>query len=294
MLLFHVFCRTLVCVGLLLSFCVCDSSVSQAGSLHPWLGKKKTSSRNSLQSRFPPPRGFRRVKVRRGSFAWWLRRLPLMPKGTPIRDYRGRVVDQSARAAVVRLDVGRGNLQQCADVVMRLWGEYLWYRKLQHHYQFRLTSGHRNPWSRYAKGDRLRIVRGRMRGWRRRVARRNYSYRNFRRYLRVVMMFSGTASLGRELKHIRASRAGAGDLLLQGGFPGHTSILLDEVRNTKGQRLFLLGQGFMPAQSFHVVRSEQRRISPWFKFPRQGAIPTPSWNFTTKHFYRLPHLQQTR
>ena len=137
-------------VGLVwLTFCV----LAEARPLHPWLGKRRHVSQQWLKNRIAPPAGFRRVKARRGSFSWWLRRLPLMAAGTPVRDYRGRRIASSSHVAVVRLDVGRGNLQQCADSIMRLWGEYLWSRGLQRHYQFRLTSGHRNPWLRYARGS---------------------------------------------------------------------------------------------------------------------------------------------
>ncbi len=267
----------------------------KAGRLHPWLSPKKATKKSQLRYRFPVPHGYRRVRVRQGSFAWWLRRLPMASKNTPIRDYRGRrLAGQSRRAGVVRLDVGRYNLQQCADSVMRLWGEYLWYRGLQRHYQFRLTSGHRNPWRRWARGDRLKIVRGRMRGWRRRVRRPNASYRSFRKYLRVVMMYSGTASLSRELRRVPRRRIQAGDLLMQGGYPGHVILLLDEVRNEKGESLFLLGQGLMPAQSFHVLRTNQQRLSPWFRLGRSGRILTPSWDFPNPKFYRLPHRTSTR
>jgi len=79
-----------------------------------------------LYKRFRPPKGFFRVPHKRGTFAWWLRRLPLERKGAPVRYYDGRLKkNQCIHSAVVRLDIGRGNLQQCADALMRLWGEYL-------------------------------------------------------------------------------------------------------------------------------------------------------------------------
>lgn len=270
-------------------------SMAQVRTLHPWLTKKPAASRDWLQHRVAPPPGFQRVAVRAGSFAWWLRRLPMMPEGTPIRDFRGRISEeQSHRAGVFRLDVGQGDLQQCADVVMRLWSEYLWYRGLQRHVEFRLTSGHRNPWIWWARGDRLRLVRGQMRGWSRKEEQANASYSSFRRYLRVVMMYSGTASLSRELPPISRTKIQAGDLLLQGGFPGHVILLLDEARNAKGERRFLLGQGLMPAQSFHLVQPQNQPSSPWFSLPEQGPISTPSWDYPRPQFFRLRHVPGTR
>ncbi len=43
----------------------------------------------------------------------------------------------------------------------------------------------------------------------------------------------------------------AGDVLVRGGFPGHAVLLLDVA--TRGDETFVLvGEGYMPAQSFHV------------------------------------------
>ena len=45
-------------------------------------------------------------------------------------------------------------------------------------------------------------------------------------------------------------------------------------RSADGRRALLLGQGFMPAQSFQVLRPS--RVSPWFLVNEQG-LDTPFW-----------------
>ena len=280
-------------LSICLSFSYSNGTVS-AKNLYPWL-KHRNPKRQKLHQRFKPPRGFHRIPKQKGSFAWWLRRLPLKKRGAPVRYHNGRLkANQRIHSAVIDLDIGRGNLQQCADAIMRLWGEYIWYKKLQRYFGFNLTSGHPNPWWRWARGDRLKIIRGRMRGWNVGVRRANASYRSFRRYLRIVMIYSGTASLSRELLHIGPSQIQAGDILLKGGYPGHAVLILDEVSNAKGKQLYLLGQSYMPAQSFHVLYAPGKKKNSWFSFPRKGQIKTPEWTFSTEHFYKLPHRRGTR
>src|SRR5690242_16861327 len=81
---------------------------------------------DDLATRFLPPAGAHRVAVAPGTFAEWLRRLPLLPRGTKVHLYNGAEKPrQDVHAAVVDLDVGTRDLQQCADAVMRLRAEYL-------------------------------------------------------------------------------------------------------------------------------------------------------------------------
>jgi len=76
----------------------------------------------------PLPDGFQRVSAPPGSFAAWLRQLPLK-KDKTVHLYNGLPkINQSAQFAVLAVSVGDKDLQQCADAVMRLRAEYLWAR----------------------------------------------------------------------------------------------------------------------------------------------------------------------
>src|SRR4029078_1039254 len=81
---------------------------------------------DTLESRFAPPPGARRVEVQAGSFGAWLRGLPLLPERSPVMLFDGtKKPRQDVHAAVVDIDVGTRDLQQCADAVMRLRAEWL-------------------------------------------------------------------------------------------------------------------------------------------------------------------------
>ena len=77
----------------------------------------------------PPPNGFTRINASPNSFISWLRKLPLK-KDKTVYLYNGKVKpNQSAQFAVVDISTGKTDLQQCADVVMRLRAEYLFAQK---------------------------------------------------------------------------------------------------------------------------------------------------------------------
>lgn len=277
-------------IALVVSVFCCDLAQAARGKgVYPWL-KRAASPKSRLSRRIRPPQGFRRVAVKRRSFAAWLRGLPLLPKGALVHLYNGqRKAEQQHHTAVVDLDVGRRDLQQCADAVMRLWGEYHWSRRRQSQLSFRFLSGHWYPWKRWARGHRRRFRRGRFGGWYKR-RKANTSYRNFQRYLRYAMSWTNTSALVRQWKRIPIRSARAGDVLLVGwrrGSPGHAVLILDQVQNKRGQKLFLLGQSYMPAQQFHILKAPGQATSPWFRFPTRGKIVTPEWTFTTKQVYRL-------
>ena len=74
-----------------------------------------------------------------------------------------------------------------------------------------------------------------------------------------------------------------GDVLIKGGFPGHAMIVADMATNDKGETVFMLAQGFMPAQNFHIVKNPGDSLrSPWYRLVR-GKIYTPGWEFHSNH-----------
>src|SRR5262249_29584897 len=110
---------------------------------------------DTIAMRFAPPPGFKRIAVTPGSFADWPRQLPLKPEGAPVLLFDGRrKANQSLHAAVIDIDVGKRDLQQCADAVIRLRAEYLYAGGAADRARiaFNFTSGDRVAFARWAEG----------------------------------------------------------------------------------------------------------------------------------------------
>ncbi|MHA1536361.1 MAG: DUF4846 domain-containing protein, partial [Alphaproteobacteria bacterium] len=256
--------------------------------LYPWLaaGADKPAS---LARRIAAPAGFARAPAARGSFADWLRHLPLKPDGAPVRLHDGRLKQgQNNHAAVVALDIGRRNLQQCADAVMRLRAEYLYSLGRYRAIAFKFTSGDRASFARWAEGWRPRVRGNRVR-WVR-GGRTGTGHRNFRAYLDTVFTYAGSYSLSRELKPVAGpGRIRIGDVFIEGGFPGHAILVVDlAVEPGSGRKVFLLAQSFMPAQSLHIIKNPRDSgLGPWFELPPGRKLVTPDWTFAARHLRRF-------
>ncbi len=244
---------------------------------YPWLDAYDAG--NSVERRIAPPEGFQRVGCEQGSFAAWLRGLPLKEAGAPVHLFDGRLKgNQEAHAAVVDLDVGERDLQQCADAVIRLRAEYLYSRGETGSISFHFTSGDEASYARWAQGFRPKVQGNRVE-WSK-TSSRDSSYRAFRSYLNTVFTYAGTRSLSRELTAVPDVREiAAGDVFVQGGSPGHAVIVLD-VAEAAGRRVFLLAQSYMPAQEVHVLKNpSDAGPGPWYDAEFGEALTTPEWTF---------------
>jgi hypothetical protein len=240
---------------------------------YPWL--TATRPIRPLLEALPPPEGFTRVPVEADSFGAWLRSLPLRPAGSPVRDFRGQELlsgRDGALAAVAELDVGPVDLQQCADSLIRLHAEWLWSRGQRERIAYRFTSGDLASWPRYAAGERPRVVGSKV-TWTK-GAPADDSRASFQRYLSLVFTYAGTLSLAAGAQRPSREDVRPGDFFVLGGSPGHTVMVLDLARDARGRRVALIGQGFTPAQDFHVLSPGAQ--GPWFSLDGD-AVATPFW-----------------
>lgn len=252
---------------------------AHAAAAYPWLGDRAITE--TLAGRLAPPTGYRRLPAEPASFASWLRGLPLKPADTPVRYHDGREKRYQAGAvAVIDLDVGIADLQQCADAVIRLRAEFLRALDREDEIAFDFTSGTRARWPEWRAGARP-VVNGADVSWAPGRAAADGSYASFRRYLDAVFTYAGTISLRRELIPVAdPARIEPGDVFIQAGSPGHAVIVLDVAENQSGERVFLLGQSFMPAQDFHVLVNPEADGSPWYAAQAGQPLVTPEWKFS--------------
>ncbi|HQO22220.1 MAG TPA: DUF4846 domain-containing protein, partial [Spirochaetota bacterium] len=247
------------------------------------------SSAQILSERFVIPASFKRIDYPADSFQNFLRSFPLRRYGTPVKLFDGSLKNrQDVHCSILDIDTGKKDLQQCADAVMRLRAEYLYKTGQYEKIHFNFSNGFRADYHKWKLGYRIRI-RSNQVSWIK-TAEADNSRKTFREYLDVVFMYAGSASLERELKKVPISKVSPGDVLIQGGSPGHALIVMDTAEDIKtGRRIFILAQSYMPAQDIHIViNPENEEISPWYEAdPSVKQINTPEWNFTIDDLMRF-------
>lgn len=239
---------------------------------------RKTNPRyEPLSERFLPPVGFSQIPLDKNSFGNWLHNLPLKSKETSVRSYDEKVIldgNSFELAGIVDIDVGNKDLQQCADFLIRLRAEYLWSAKRFQEMKFHFTSGHIFNWPDWASGVRP-IVLGDTVTFTK-VASQDDSRESFVNYLWKVFSYAGTISLKKDSINVNKSDIRVGDFFLDSGSPGHTVIILDIAKNGIGEKIALIGQGFMPAQDFHILNNPEGE--PWFRLDTtKEGVKTPFW-----------------
>jgi Domain of unknown function (4846) len=209
------------------------------------------------------PPGFIRATETEGSFASYLRSLPLK-KDKTVYLYNGeKKYNQTAQYAVIDISTGTKNLQQCADAVMRLRAEYL--KTKDKPICFADNAGKQYCWA-------------------------NYQNRGWQSYLETVFGMCGTLSLEKQLKPKSWDELAIGDVIIKGGSPGHAVIVVDVAKHkSTGEFIFLLAQSYMPAQDTHILLNEnENNITPWYRKPSDTKLYTPEWTFSSNQLRAWP------
>lgn len=191
------------------------------------------------------PAGYMRVEAPSGSYAEWLRKLPLKSKGSKVQLYTGGDANyQWLSTGVIDLPM-LSNAEQCADMTMRVRSEYLFSRGRYSEICFMDVNGNR---LRYSGGA---------------------SRKALEKFLRKAYGVCSTFSVSRETKPRKISEVQPGDVLV---YParnkkrlGHALIVVDVAR--KGNKVAIMcAEGNTPARELHLVRNLNPLSNPWFFF----------------------------
>lgn len=256
---------------------------------YTWLAVGRYNPRQTVAARFAPPAGYQRVPLQPGSFGHWLRYLPLLPAGTSVKLFNGQLKDrQDVHAAVLDIDVGQRDLQQCADAVIRLRAEYQ-FSQQPDDVHFHLTSGDDIRFQDWYSGTGFRVVGDVVEPAARPAEPPTHA--SLRRYLDQIFTYAGTLSLSKELQPVPLAQVQPGNVLIRGGSPGHAVLVLDvAVQPATGRRVALLAQSYMPAQQMHVLTNvwDDTGLGAWFLLdPTAAQVSTPEWTFRTNELKRF-------
>jgi len=269
---FYIFC-------ILISLNYCNIEASNKNDKKTEIQVEKISKIKNVNfqdlekvSDIPLPEGFERLKTDSNSFEYYLQNFKLRTSDKTVYLYNGEPKsNQNVQYAVLDIDVGTKDLQQCADAVMRLRGEYLYSKKKysEIHFNF-LSDGKPRYFLEYSKNDT--------------------SYKIFRKYMDYIFSYANTGSLNDEMKSVAIDNMQIGDVFIQKRTPyGHAIIVLDMAENFKtNQKIFIIAQSYMPAQDIHILLNfNNTNISPWYELDFKDDIETPEWIFTKSDLKRF-------
>jgi hypothetical protein len=281
----------LLMIFLFIVGCDADQNIDTANNtILPSVTKSLIDTSGQLvKTRIKTPEQFQRVEYLPGSFEHYLQHFPLKPHGSKVKLYNGEEKhNQYIHAAVLDIGIGRKNIQQCADALIRLRAEYLWKEKRYEDIHFNFTNGFNADYMKWRRGNRIK-VEGNQVSW---IYKNNEStsYQDFQNYLEKVFIYAGTLSLKNELEPQQLPQIEIGDVWIQGGSPGHSVIVIDKaIHTTTGEILILLAQSYMPAQDIHILKNPNNQlISPWYSVSEiESELQTPEWRFNKKDLMKF-------
>lgn len=262
---------------------VWDSSVSK----EPDEAVKINESGMTILERFSAPMDSLRIELEPGSFGEYLRNLPLKAFGEQVTYFNGGKKPDRAYLSVVDQDITKRNLQQCADAIMRLKGEYHYARGEYDKIAFHFVNGFLCDFKTWSEGNTV-TIEGNSTSWTRKVSNDD-SYESFRNYMDLVHAYASTLSLEDELQAVNTMEMSVGDVFVKGGSPGHSIIVVDMAEDTvSGKKYFMLAQSYMPAQETQILRNlNDPSLSPWYEL-KEGSLSTPEWEFEEGSLKRFP------
>ncbi len=242
-----------------------------------------------LESRFTVPKGYVRTTCPEGSFGSFVRRYPLKPDGSPVLIWNGKPKgNQKDHCAVFAMHVEEeSDLQQCADSVMRIYAEYFRATLQYDRIRFHFVSGFLCDYDHYIAGNRVR-VNGSDVTWVLSQPAED-SDRVFDEYMKIVSAYASTLSMVRESVPAELHDLQIGDVFLQGGSPGHV-VMVADICEKEGKKAFLLAQGYMPAQEFHIIKNPLHEDDPWY-YEEEVRYPfrTQAYTFSEGSLRRLTY-----
>lgn len=243
----------------------------------------------TLETRISAPAGYTRTTEAEGSLGAFIRAYGLKEDGAKVLLYDGsEKTNQNAQAAVFTLPLENRDLQQCADSVMRMYAEYFLATKQYDRMVFHYSDGFEAAYSKWIQGYKIKVTDGNA-TW---VSDStcDSSYESFKEYMRLVFAYAGTYSMKSEATAINISDIQIGDIFLKGGSPGHVVMVVDTCVDENGNKAFLLAQGYMPAQEFHVLKNPLHEDDPWY-YVNEVVYPfdTPEYTFEEGTLMRLSY-----
>ena len=226
------------------------------------------------------PQGFKYADDGDSAYSRWLLNLKLK-KSKSVYLYNGILKgNQSVQYGVLDIDIGKKDLIQCADAAMKLRADFLFENNRYSEIKFIATSGDEISFEKWLNGVRWKEQRNRLVSYNinKNISNAKNEYNSF---MELAFSYCGTYSLSKQLKQVNEINSiQPGDIFIQGGFPGHAVTVMAVAKNNASKKIFLLSQGYMPAQDIHILKNySDPDLSPWYNVSGIYPLYTPQWQF---------------
>ena len=181
---------------------------------------------------------------------------------------------------VLNIDIGKKDLLQCADAAMKLRADHLFEKHLFDQIKFLTTSGNDLSFESWLKGMRWKVQGAKLISFNIHKEEPNIQ-QEYNSFLEFAFSYCGTYSLSKQLRVVNDNKSlQPGDIFVYGGFPGHAVTVMAVAKNEAGKIIFLLSQGYMPAQDIHILKNyTDPDLSPWYDLSGLYPLYTPQWQF---------------
>lgn len=254
-------------------------------------GNKKISYINqegqTIEERYLTLEGYTRVEVDKDSFGGFLRNQKLKEYGEKALYYDGREkTKKGVYDGVIDVEIGDKDLHQCADAIMLLRGEYLYSIGRYKDISFNFVSGFKAEYKKWMEGYRINVEGNNVSYYK--ATEPSNTYQDFRKYMDMVMSYSSTLSLEKELKSVDIRDMKIGDVFIMGGSPGHAVIIVDMAINDDDEKIFILAQSYMPAQQTQIlINPMDENMGVWYSLKEKEKLLTPEWTFELDELKRF-------
>ena len=189
-------------------------------------------------------------------------------------DYRGLIYKKGTDStvfAVIDWDMQGKRLEQCMDILVRFYAEYLWENNLDEKIVFPLPGGYQLAWNDWKSGKRphFKGVDVQLGNY----ARADSSRISFEQYLRTVFAESHTQQFYFAYQPITTDNIQIGDFIVKKGSKSHAVMIMDLAWNDRGDTIALIGHGDTPACQFYLLN--YYKDNPWIPLDFNKKIPLP-------------------
>jgi hypothetical protein len=182
--------------------------------------------------------------------------------GSDVLNYRGGIFKPGGDrtvAFVVDMDIKGRRLEQCMDILVRLYTEFLWKKNQGDNLQLPLPGGYWLKWKEWSEGFRpvfkgidVKIIKS---------SKSDTTYSAYKSFLNTVYSESHTQQFFHAYLPIDRTDVKIGDIIIKKGTKGHAVMIVDMAINEQGDMIALIGNGDTPACQVFILRYNKE--TPW-------------------------------